>query len=110
MPLLLPVIPTNSEHVGKSTCCCQRSLSLNKRDLGLSLLGIVGWLALPKCPLCFAAWFAMLSGLSLSVGASNAVLLALTIVAAGCFLVGAIRLGNAVWKNLSKRDISQPDA
>lgn len=105
MPLIIPIQQSNNAREVEPSCCCRRSLRLRKTDLGLSLLGVVGWLALPKCPLCLAAYVAMLSGLSLSVGASNAVLATLTIVAAGCFLVGTIRMGSAMRKNWRRHEI-----
>ena len=102
MPQTLPTSAANNDSNVKPACCCRRALHWRKTDLGLSLFGVVGWLLLPKCPVCLAAWVAMLSGLSLSFDASNFVLILLTILAASCILVGMIRIGITSRNNLKR--------
>jgi hypothetical protein len=78
-----------------SACGCSQVFKrdgIRPADIGLSLLGILGWLALPKCPLCLAAYLAIGTGLSISVSNSRTLYWSLATLAGGLFLVGAIRI------------------
>ncbi len=81
-----------------SGCCCQKPARMPASGVGLSILGIVGWLALPTCPLCLAAYVAVFSGLSISAAYGRVLYFALEVVVAACFLAGAVRLGIAAWR------------
>jgi hypothetical protein len=78
-----------------ASCCCGQVFKrdgIRPTDVGLSLLGILGWLALPKCPLCLAAYLAIGTGLSISASNSRTLYWSLATLAGGLFLVGAIRI------------------
>lgn len=86
---------------GQRSCCCKVSVrngGPKATDMGLSLLGALVWLALPKCPLCLAAYLAIGSGLSLTVAQSRTLYIALAFLAAGLFAWGASRMLLAFWR------------
>lgn len=67
-----------------------------KRSLGggaLAVCGMLGWLCVPKCPLCLAAYLALGSGITLSFAQSQLLRQLLFVVAAGLILAGAWRIG-----------------
>ncbi len=72
--------------------CCQPTCRWRFGHLGLSLMSAIGWLALPKCPLCLAAQLAIISGLTMSASLSRFVYHSMAILAAVCFLLGLLRL------------------
>ena len=88
----------HSKSNGLGGCCCKKPGRMPASGVVLSILGIVGWLALPKCPLCLAAYVAIFSGLSISAAYGRVLYFALVILVAACFLAGAVRLGSAAWR------------
>lgn len=91
---LLPMVAIGeSETDGEATaaCCCsapRRGTPVRASGLSLSFLGLLGWLALPKCPMCLAAYLAMGTGLSLSLAQSRTLYMGLAAFAAGLFIAG----------------------
>ena len=89
-----------------SLCCCSQALKRDRvraADVGLSLLGVLGWLALPKCPLCLAAYLAIGTGLSISVRGSRALYVVLAALTAGLFMAGAWRITKIARRQLMAR-------
>ncbi|HEY1065324.1 MAG TPA: hypothetical protein VGE52_04415 [Pirellulales bacterium] len=58
----------------------------------LTALGILGWLSVPKCPLCLAAYIAIGSGVSMSLAQSQALRQTLFVLAGLLIVAGAARL------------------
>lgn len=89
--------PSECDESGQASrdhCCCRsttKRAAIRSSGLGLSLVGAVGWLTLPKCPLCLAAYFAFGTGISLSVTQSRGLYLALLGFAAGSFTAGVFK-------------------
>ena len=77
---------------GKCPACSASAARQRAADAGLSLLGLLGWLALPKCPLCLAAYLSIASGVSLSASSSRVLYLTLAGLAAACFAAGLWRI------------------
>lgn len=93
----LPLLPM----VAATSCCCTAP-SLRQRlktsDMSLSLLGVVGWFLLPKCPLCLAAYLAIGAGLSLTATQSRILYVTLSVFAVGLFAWGVLRVLVALWR------------
>jgi hypothetical protein len=103
--------PSQIQTTAQTNCCCvdpKQRLNLRSSDLGLSLLGALGWLALPKCPLCLAAYLAIGTGLSISASNSRILYLALGAVAVCLFIAGALRLAIAAWNRRRCNSAAQP--
>ena len=80
-------------------CCCTRPTS-DAQAIGrpvrggvLTLLGMLGWLCVPKCPLCLATYVAIGSGVTLSFAQSQVLRQMMFVVAAGVLVAGTLRLG-----------------
>jgi hypothetical protein len=87
-------------------CCCsaaRKRSAVRTSDAGLSIVGVLGWLALPKCPMCLAVYIAMGSGLSLTLAQSRILYSALAILAAVAFLIGTVRLALAIRRHLTPK-------
>jgi hypothetical protein len=97
----------------RSPCCCARRTSdvqeiagpASKTHVGrplrgavLTLVGMLGWLCVPKCPLCVATYVAIGSGVTLSFAQSQVLRQLLVVAAAGVLLAGAWRLGKHGWQ------------
>lgn len=76
-------------------CRCKvprRRSSGRTRDMSLSLLGLLGWLALPKCPMCLAVYVSMATGIGLSFTASHSLYYSLGAIALAALFIGLIRM------------------
>jgi hypothetical protein len=95
----------------RSPCCCARRTSdvreiaapASKAHVGrplrgavLTLVGMLGWLCVPKCPLCLATYVAIGSGITLSFAQSQVPRQLLFVAAACVLVVGGWRLGKHV--------------
>ena len=93
----LPLLPM----VAATSCCCAAP-SLRQRfkksDMSLSLLGVVGWFLLPKCPLCLAAYLAIGAGLSLTATQSHILYVTLTVLAVSLLAWGVLRVLVTLWR------------
>ncbi len=77
----------------ETECCCSTKRNrVRTSGMGLSVLGVLGWLALPKCPLCLTAYLAVISGISISAAYGRLLYVALVVATAACFLWGAWRV------------------
>lgn len=61
-------------------------------DSGYALLGSLGWLFVPKCPICLTAYLAAATGVTIPFVHGPGLRIALLVVTASLFLVGAWRL------------------
>jgi hypothetical protein len=69
------------------------------------LVGSLGWLLVPKCPLCLMAYISMGTGLTVSLAFSQFLRITLLFLAASFCLAGLWR----IWKKtVSLRDNSLP--
>jgi hypothetical protein len=80
----------------KMPCC---TVPRRRARLAGRFARAAGWAApgailalMPKCPVCFAAYLAMATGLSLSVGAATYLRTGLIVLCAGLLLLAAVRL------------------
>ena len=102
-------------------CCCARRTSdvqeiagpASKAHVGrplrgavLTLAGMLGWLCVPKCPLCVATYVAIGSGITLSFAQGQILRQMLFAAAAGVLLAGAWRLGRHVRQFIRVRKTS----
>lgn len=101
------------------SCCCHSTTATNpakplvqsassahvRRSLGglLTLCGMLGWLSVPKCPLCLTAYIAIGSGLTLSFAQSQILLQLCGVAAAGMILAGVWHLSRPLRIELSLR-------
>lgn len=60
-------------------------------DSGYALLGSLGWLSIPKCPMCVAAYFAAATGIAIPFAHAPALRLALLLVTASLVFGGVWR-------------------
>jgi hypothetical protein len=71
------------------------------------LFSALGLILMPKCPLCLAAYFSLLTGISLSFSTAYYLRLSLMILCAGALAFIAFKLIITRF-NLSSRQIRQP--
>jgi hypothetical protein len=74
-------------------CCQTTNRTATLGSAGLTLLGITGWLALPKCPLCLAAYLTIATGFSVTALQGRAVYFALATLVVACVLTGVVSVG-----------------
>lgn len=79
-------------------CCCQSGRTTSPRLLGHQFTGKLGWIVpgtilalMPKCPVCFAAWFAVFTGMGISITAAT-YLRTFAIVASSLLLFAMVAL------------------
>ncbi len=75
------------------SCCPNRGHAARVGSVSLTLLGITGWLALPKCPLCLAAYLTIATGFSVTALQGRVVYFALATLVVGCVLMGVVSVG-----------------
>ncbi|WP_425615393.1 hypothetical protein NA78x_005310 [Anatilimnocola sp. NA78] len=82
-----------------STKFTQRSVSGG----ALTVCGLLGWLCIPKCPLCVATYFALGSGLTLTLAQSQLLRQSMYVAAASLILFGVWRLAKHGWRTIARR-------
>ena len=83
------------------------------RGAGLALIGALGWLCVPKCPLCLAAYVAIGSGVTLTYSHGQALRQLLMVCATGLILLGGWQLVRCglEWlgtRGIRRRQTAQP--
>ncbi len=73
----------------------------------LTLFGLLGWLSLPKCPLCLATYLAMGSGMTLSFAESQDLRQLWLITVTAMMLFGICRLATYGRQGVRSRLMSQ---
>ena len=76
-------------------CCCGKPRSKRRTGLnaGITAAGFVGWLLIPKCPMCLAAYAFAFSGMTLTYQYSMVTHRALLAVMVGMMIYGVVQLG-----------------
>jgi hypothetical protein len=83
--------PGQAQAIGHSAA--QGPSRRSVRGAALTIAGMLGWLCVPKCPLCLATYVAIGSGITISFAQSQALRQLLFVAATGMILAGAWRLG-----------------
>jgi hypothetical protein len=84
-------------------CCCQPVKRPGPtRHLALTLLATLGWLLIPKCPMCLSAYVFAFTGATLSFRVSSLTHQLLFAFMTGMIIYSSIRLAYHIYRNRTK--------
>ncbi|MGC4004928.1 MAG: hypothetical protein QM811_18155 [Pirellulales bacterium] len=102
-PILVTQEPNDPHCMSVARCSCARPTADHRvrRSLtggALTVCGLLGWVCVPKCPLCLAAYVAVGSGITLTFAQGAALRYALLGFAAVLILAGTWFLAKSAFR------------